>query len=160
MLFLGVRAVTLLPIIGAAFGLGAVLRFPAVTFPFQGLVGMVLILAAKVVDFESLRVFSAAGGTFYYADPPKRVVTTGPYGHVRNPLYLTLFTDTVGLFLVNGSTAFIVILGILVVGINYLVVGWEEPGLENRFGTAYLDYTRNVPRWIPRIQGYHAVQNP
>jgi protein-S-isoprenylcysteine O-methyltransferase Ste14 len=48
----------------------------------------------------------------------------------------------------------------LVVGINCLVVGREEPGLENRFGAEYLDYSRNVPRWIPRIQGYNAVQKP
>jgi protein-S-isoprenylcysteine O-methyltransferase Ste14 len=112
-------------------------------------VGAVLILATKILDFKCLKAFSAAGGTFYYADPPKRMVTTGPYGHVRNPLYLTLFIDTSGLFLAFGSTAFLIILVLEAVGVNYLVVRWEEPGLEQRFGSAYLDYKRNVPRWIP-----------
>ena len=158
--FLGVRAFTLLPIIGVALGLRAVFEFPVIAFPLQSFVGLVLILATKILDFESLRAFSAAGGTFYYADPPKQVVTTGPYRYVRNPLYLTLFIDTVGLFLIYGSTTFIIMLVLLVVGINYLVVGWEEPGLENRFGAAYLDYKKNVPRWIPRIPGYDAVREP
>jgi protein-S-isoprenylcysteine O-methyltransferase Ste14 len=27
----------------------------------------------------------------------------------------------------------------------------EEPGLARRFGDDYLEYKRNVPRWIPRI---------
>lgn len=159
-MFLGVRAITLLPIIGMAFGLAAVFTFPRVTFLFQRFVGLALILATKILDFESLRAFSAAGGTFYYADPPKRVVSTGPYRYIRNPLYLTLFLDTAGLFLAYGSTAFIVILVLLVVGIHYLVVRWEEPGLEKRFGSAYLDYKRSVPRWIPRILGHHPAQGP
>lgn len=158
LVFLGVRAFTLLPIIGVAFGLEAVFRLPAISFPLQVFVGLILILATKILDFKCLRAFSAAGGTFYYADPPKQVVTTGPYRYVRNPLYLTLFIDTVGLFLIYGSTAFVIILVLLVSGINYLVVTWEEPGLQNRFGTAYLDYKKNVPRWIPRIHGHDALQ--
>jgi protein-S-isoprenylcysteine O-methyltransferase Ste14 len=28
----------------------------------------------------------------------------------------------------------------------------EEPGLERRFGAAYLDYKRSVPRWLPRAK--------
>jgi protein-S-isoprenylcysteine O-methyltransferase Ste14 len=28
---------------------------------------------------------------------------------------------------------------------------FEEKGLEKRFGQEYLDYKRNVPRWIPRL---------
>lgn len=27
----------------------------------------------------------------------------------------------------------------------------EEPELEQRFGDAYRDYKREVPRWIPRL---------
>jgi protein-S-isoprenylcysteine O-methyltransferase Ste14 len=28
----------------------------------------------------------------------------------------------------------------------------EEPGLGQRFGTAYQEYLRDVPRWIPRVR--------
>ena len=30
----------------------------------------------------------------------------------------------------------------------------EEPQLEKRFGEAYRDYKRHVPRWIPRLSPY------
>jgi len=152
-LFLGVRAITLLPIVGIAFGLGALFEFPRLVFPLQGLAGVTMIVATKILDFKCLRAFSAARGTFYYAHPPERMVTTGPYSYVRNPLYLTLFIDTFGLFLTFGSTAFLMILALEVVGVNYLVVRWEEPGLEQRFGSVYLDYKGSVPRWIPKITG-------
>jgi protein-S-isoprenylcysteine O-methyltransferase Ste14 len=31
---------------------------------------------------------------------------------------------------------------------------WEEPHLVKRFGGEYVDYRRNVPRWIPRISAW------
>jgi protein-S-isoprenylcysteine O-methyltransferase Ste14 len=31
---------------------------------------------------------------------------------------------------------------------------WEEPHLAQRYGSAYLDYRGNVPRWIPRISAW------
>jgi len=34
---------------------------------------------------------------------------------------------------------------------------FEEPQLENRFGDAYTDYKRNVPRWIPRLSSYRSA---
>lgn len=31
---------------------------------------------------------------------------------------------------------------------------FEEKDLENRFGASYLEYKRNVPRWIPRFSAW------
>jgi protein-S-isoprenylcysteine O-methyltransferase Ste14 len=31
----------------------------------------------------------------------------------------------------------------------------EEPGLEKRFGQEYLEYKKNVPRWIPRLKPWN-----
>ena len=36
------------------------------------------------------------------------------------------------------------------------VRGYEEPTLRRRFGAAYLEYRRAVPRWIPRKPVYPA----
>ena len=33
-----------------------------------------------------------------------------------------------------------------------LTITSEEPGLEKRFGAEYVEYKRNVPRWIPRLK--------
>jgi protein-S-isoprenylcysteine O-methyltransferase Ste14 len=30
----------------------------------------------------------------------------------------------------------------------------EEPGLVKRFGGEYVEYRRQVPRWIPRLEAY------
>jgi protein-S-isoprenylcysteine O-methyltransferase Ste14 len=31
-------------------------------------------------------------------------------------------------------------------------IAFEEPGLVERFGEEYLEYKKNVPRWIPRLR--------
>jgi protein-S-isoprenylcysteine O-methyltransferase Ste14 len=31
----------------------------------------------------------------------------------------------------------------------------EEPGLERRFGQEYLEYKKNVPRWVPRLRPWN-----
>jgi protein-S-isoprenylcysteine O-methyltransferase Ste14 len=31
---------------------------------------------------------------------------------------------------------------------------WEEPHLVGRYGDEYVEYRRNVPRWIPRISAW------
>ncbi len=151
LLFFGVRAVTLALIVGAAFVLDKLFGFPILRFPLQQFVGIPLILVTKAFDYESINAFRRAGGTFFYTHPPEKVVDTGPYGHVRNPLYLTLFTDAFGFFLIYGSTAYLIVLILLIVGIDRVVITKEEPQMESRFGDAYLDYKRRVPRWIPRV---------
>jgi protein-S-isoprenylcysteine O-methyltransferase Ste14 len=37
---------------------------------------------------------------------------------------------------------------------NIYFVLYEEPNLEERFGEEYMEYKKNVPRWIPRISKY------
>jgi protein-S-isoprenylcysteine O-methyltransferase Ste14 len=40
--------------------------------------------------------------------------------------------------------------GIMAVFCHLFVTGYEERTLSRRFGRAYLEYRRTVPRWIPR----------
>ena len=40
--------------------------------------------------------------------------------------------------------------GAMAVFFHLFVTGYEERALRRRFGSAYLEYRRVVPRWIPR----------
>jgi protein-S-isoprenylcysteine O-methyltransferase Ste14 len=88
-------------------------------------------------------------GTFS-GRPPTSVVVERPYQYVRNPLYLSLFADTIGLFLIFSSTGLTITLLLQVVGVHFIVVLREEKHLTERFGESYLRYENSVPRWIPR----------
>ena len=82
------------------------------------------------------------------------LVTTGPYGYVRNPLYLGNFLLSFGVCLVANVTWLI---PILVVGyvLQYLpIVAVEEGYLLEACGVVYQAYQARVPRFLPRFQPY------
>lgn len=148
-MFLGTRAVTLLILFGAGRLLDALVFSPSFGGPLWDVLGIALIISTKRVDYAAVNAFHGAGGTFYYTQAPAELVSTGPYSRVRNPLYLTLFVDSLGVFFLLGSIAFLIVLVGLVIGVDIVVVSREEPGLERRFGEEYLGYKARVRRWIP-----------
>ena len=82
------------------------------------------------------------------------LVTTGPYGYVRNPLYLGNFLLSFGVCLVANVTWLI---PFLVVGyvLQYLpIVAVEEGYLLEACGVVYQAYQERVPRFLPRLQPY------
>ncbi len=95
--------------------------------------------------------FAAVGrGTPGPWDAPRRVVVTGPYRWVRNPIYLAallVVLGEAGLFL---APWLLVYAAAMAVTCHLFVIGYEEPTLRRRFGAAYLEYQRSVPRWLPR----------
>ena len=45
---------------------------------------------------------------------------------------------------------------LLWLGIHVFVVGYEEPTLRRSFGSEYEAFSRNVPRWIPRLSPWRS----
>jgi protein-S-isoprenylcysteine O-methyltransferase Ste14 len=95
--------------------------------------------------------FAAVGdGTPGLWDSPRRVVAAGPYRWVRNPIYISALTIVLGESWLFLSPRLLGYAGAMAVCFYLFVIGYEEPVLRRRFGAAYLDYRRAVPRWIPR----------
>jgi protein-S-isoprenylcysteine O-methyltransferase Ste14 len=95
--------------------------------------------------------FAAVGdGTPGLWDSPRRVVASGPYRWVRNPIYISAFLIVSGESWLFLSPRLLAYAGAMAVCFHLFVSGYEEPALRRRFGEAYLDYQRAVPRWIPR----------
>ncbi len=100
----------------------------------------------------TIRMFILLGdGTIMPWDPSRKLVIANMYAFVRNPMILSLIILQVGETILFRSPG-IALLAVLNFGVNtvYFIVS-EEPGLEKRFGEAYLEYKKNVPRWIPRL---------
>jgi len=81
------------------------------------------------------------------------LVTTGLLGHVRNPLYVGNLLILFGLTLIHNSP-WLYLLLLPAATFGYVaIVAAEEAWLERRFGEAYREYCRGVPRWLPRLSG-------
>ena len=110
-------------------------------------IGLSLMLWS-VVHFIKVR------GTPVPFNPPPKLVTTGPYARVRNPMLTGLFIFLWGLGILFGSISLIFIFTPLFVLLNVLELrAIEEPELEKRLGTEYIEYKKRTPMFIPQLKG-------
>jgi protein-S-isoprenylcysteine O-methyltransferase Ste14 len=114
-------------------------------------VGLLFVLLGLVLLSATVRLFSQRGeGTLAPWDPPKYLVVRGIYRHVRNPMHTGVFAVLFGeAFLLRSTAILILAVAGVIIHLFYIPLS-EERGLEARFGEAYREYKRNVPRWIPR----------
>lgn len=80
--------------------------------------------------------------------------SSGPFAHVRNPLYIGNLFIFSGIVLVAGAPniwAMLVLTWIFFIVQYALIVDLEEKTLTGLFGDNYKIYKQNVPRLIPRF---------
>ena len=95
-------------------------------------------------------LFLRTGGTPVPFNPPPRLVTSGPYARVRNPMLSGVFIFMSGLGLLLGSISLLFILTPLFILVSVLELKLvEEPELEKRLGEAYVEYRQRVPMFLP-----------
>jgi Putative protein-S-isoprenylcysteine methyltransferase len=115
--------------------------------------GWIVIACGAVIAGGCIFEFAWRGiGTPAPFDPPRRLVISGPYRWVRNPMYLGF-----GLVLLGETATFprltITMPVLCAIGwcaTSIFIIGFEEPVLRSKFGEGYDEYCRNVRRWIPR----------
>jgi protein-S-isoprenylcysteine O-methyltransferase Ste14 len=82
-------------------------------------------------------------------DHPKRLVVTGLYRYVRNPMYLGVLVFLFGEAWFYGYGAFALYTLAWLAFVHLNVIVYEEPNLRRKFGESYDRYTASVSRWIP-----------
>jgi protein-S-isoprenylcysteine O-methyltransferase Ste14 len=120
---------------------------------FLQVVGVLLLVVGLILFSASLRKFATDGeGTLAPWDPPRRLVVRGPYRYVRNPMISGVVSVLFGEALVLLSRPHFV-WALIFLGVNFIYIPLlEETGLRLRFGDAYVEYCRHVPRLIPRLR--------
>jgi len=112
--------------------------------------GAVLVVAGAAIAAWCILAFVFVGrGTPAPFDPPRRLVVSGPYRFVRNPMYWGAGLVLCGAGIFYGSIVLVGYALALFVIVNLLVLGYEEPTLRRLFGSEYEEYCREVPRWWP-----------
>ena len=89
-------------------------------------------------------------GTLAPWDAPRRLVVTGPYRVVRNPMYVAVFLVLLGEAILFTSVLVAAWLAAFALLAQTFVVVYEEPSLASTFGDAYREYAATVGRWLPR----------
>ncbi len=140
------RSFVVLPIAAAA---SEILRRRS---PLRGGVAGMAFMAAGYALYRSAgarRQANGGGGPGFSAQP-EHLVTTGPYGVVRNPMYLGHLIFLVGLVVLTRSPA--ALAGLFIQSRRFAErIAIDERRLADRFGHEYVDYVERVPRWLPRM---------
>jgi len=120
--------------------------------PLNMIVSAPILLVGLFLILWSVQQFLKAKGTPVPFNPPPKLVTSGPYAYIRNPMLTGLFILLFGLGLLFASLSLIFIFTPLFILLNILELKTvEEPELEKRFGKEYLQYKKRVPMFIPRL---------
>ena len=123
--------------------------------------GFILVLVGEIIRLNG--VHHAGGATRTRKVGAPALCTSGPFGYVRNPLYLGNIIIYAGVVLMAGGLFMWQLLGITVAFffLQYgLIISLEEEILTGKFGDEYRLYLTTVPRFIPRTtswSGYNKI---
>ncbi len=109
--------------------------------------GAVLTLLGEAIRLWAVRHIGTISRT--RSDRLGPLVTAGPFGLVRNPLYIGNILLWVG-FAVTARLLWMAPVILVLLALEYhAIVKWEEQLLLERRGDEYRQYCAQVPRWIP-----------
>lgn len=112
--------------------------------------GMTIGMIGAAVALWCVLTFVSVGrGTPAPFDPPRRLVTKGPYRFVRNPMYIGTDLVLIGTALFYESVPLLGYAVLFALVAHVFVVLYEEPSLRRTFGKEYETYCHRVRRWWP-----------
>src|SRR3974390_86269 len=116
------------------------------------LAGLALIIAGVPGVLDSFVRFALQGlGTPAPIAPPRKLVVSGLYRYVRNPIYVAVVAVILGQAVLFADGRLLWYGALLLLFFLFWVVMIEEPTLRQSFGAEYESYCAIVPRWLPRL---------
>jgi protein-S-isoprenylcysteine O-methyltransferase Ste14 len=113
------------------------------------MLGVTTACAGALLHVSARRVLGAAWSSRTASSDV--LVEDGPYGVVRNPLYLGIALLTLGTILAHPSRATIAAGVGVVIGVARKIA-LEERALAHAFGPRWESYRARVPRFVPRLR--------
>jgi protein-S-isoprenylcysteine O-methyltransferase Ste14 len=114
------------------------------------LLGFALLMAGSLIYLICVMEFAGRGrGTPAPMDAPKRLIVTGLYRYVRNPMYLGVLAVVLGWTFLARSLELLGYAALLALVFHLFIRLYEEPALRKKFGEEYEAYCAAVSRWAP-----------
>jgi protein-S-isoprenylcysteine O-methyltransferase Ste14 len=117
------------------------------------LIGLCSIVAGVALAFwGAYYLITFGSGTPLPFDPPRRLVTEGPYRFVRNPQAIAIALMVLGEIFVIESATLWLMLPLTFIYLELVVGPPEKRQLFKDFGADYQNYASRVRKWIPSWQ--------
>ena len=110
--------------------------------------GGLVVLVSFILIYSSVGLFRQNTEDPNPTTQSNKLITTGIYKYIRNPMYLALVLFQIGLG-ISLSFLHISIMSIFTaITLHYFVIKREETYLKNSFGADYESYKKKSRRWI------------
>jgi protein-S-isoprenylcysteine O-methyltransferase Ste14 len=114
-----------------------------------GLLALILSAGLRLAIQKHLSIQTLLGFPEIAPDRfPRQLITDGIYARMRHPRYVQLLIALIGYALIANYLASYLAVALWLFGI-YVIVLLEEKELRKHFGSAYEEYCRQVPRFLP-----------
>ena len=160
------RMRTLLTPVGVFIFFSLILLFIVVSLQVDKFLGLAKLLPASLNIIMSVPIlaiglflmlwsnlnFIKAKGTGVPFNLPPKLVTSGPYAYIRNPMITGVCILLFGLGILFRSISLVFVFTPLFILLMVLgLIAIEEPELEKRLGKEYVDYKKRMPMFIPQL---------
>ena len=112
------------------------------------LVGLLPLAVGIYLNLAADRLLKCHHTTVKPFQESTALLTTGVYGHTRNPMYLGFVFLLLGIALLLGSAVPFVIVALFPVLIDRMYIRVEETMLRDRFGDEWVAYRASVRKWL------------
>jgi protein-S-isoprenylcysteine O-methyltransferase Ste14 len=118
-------------------------------------IGAMAMVAGAAALLDSFARFALQGaGTPAPVFPTERLVVSGLYRYVRNPMYIAVAALIFGQGLFFGDLRILLYGAAVCLAFHIFVIAYEEPTLLKIYGPQYEEFCAHVPRWTPRLKAW------
>jgi protein-S-isoprenylcysteine O-methyltransferase Ste14 len=133
------------------------LGWTPVVSPVQAAIAVVLFLLFSALGLASgITIALRGGGMPLPFDATNRLVVTGPYGYLRNPMVVAGLGQALSVGIWIGSWAIVTYMFVGGLIWQFLVRPAEERDLAQVFGETYVHYRDRVRCWVPHLRPFKA----
>jgi len=111
-------------------------------------ISIVLLICSLIFVVPAILQFIRSKNSIVPLKPASSLQFRGIYAVTRNPMYFGLLLLYLGIGIVKGNWWTIMLVPLVIVLVQLLVIKKEEAYLERAFGQDYLNYRKQVRRWI------------
>ena len=110
--------------------------------------GIGMVIMGGIILVHAHNIFKKAETNITPWEPTTTIITSGMYSYSRNPIYLAFNFVPIGLGIFFNNLLVLVSFIPAAIILYFISIKKEERYLEEKFGDEYLEYKKNVRRWL------------
>ena len=124
--------------------------FPKIEIKNEIIFGSFMIISGLIIILSAIILFKKYQTTITPLNPSNatKLITDGIYKFSRNPMYLGLLFVLFGISIILNPTGGLFLIPLFILYLNIFQIVPEENAMVDLFKDEFLEYKKNVRRWI------------